>query len=291
MAADPWDGEPSRPLVPAPRQEPSADPVDEVAELAADDRPYRLGWLVGTLVRRTVETPTAVTLELDVPGWRGALAGQHVDVRLTAEDGYSTQRSYSLASPGSMGLPPGSVPAERVALTVQVVDDGEVSPYLAEEMQVGDQLELRGPVGHWFVWHPGDRRPVQLVGGGSGLVPLASVLRTRALAGSTAPFRLLVSARSPADLLYADELARPTAGVEVTHVWTRAAPVGWQGRVGRVNAAVLRDACFAPDVRAHVLVCGPTPFVELVADTLVDLGHDPDVIRTERFGPTGPVER
>lgn len=279
-----------------PRDEPpvgrsSGEPPDEVAELAPDDRPYRLGWLVGTLVRRTVETPTAVTLELDVPGWRGALAGQHVDVRLTAEDGYSTQRSYSLASTGSMGLPPGAGAAQRIALTVQVVDDGEVSPYLAEDMRPGDQLELRGPVGHWFVWHPRDRRPVQLVAGGSGLVPLASMLRTRALAGSPAPFRLLVSARTPADLLYAAELARPNPGVQVTHVWTRAAPTGWDGRVGRLDATTLRDACFPPDLGAHVFVCGPTPFVELVADALVDLGHDPELIRTERFGPTGEVAR
>ena len=171
---------------------------------------YALPWMVGTLVARTAETPTAMTLELDVPGWRGALAGQHVDVRLTAEDGYSTQRSYSLASPGTMGLP--GVPPDptmhgsRIALTVQVVDDGEVSPYLTEDLQVGDEVELRGPVGHWFVWQPTDPHPVQLIGGGSGLVPLMSMLRTRRLARSRAPFRLAVSVRTPQDALYADEL-------------------------------------------------------------------------------------
>ena len=253
---------------------------------------YALPWMVGTLVSRTAETPTAMTLELDVPGWRGALAGQHVDVRLTAEDGYSTQRSYSLASAGTMGLP--GVPPDpaahdsRIALTVQVVDDGEVSPYLTEDLQVGDEIELRGPVGHWFVWQPTDPHPVQLIGGGSGLVPLMSMLRTRRLAGSTAPFRLVVSVRTPADAIYADELEALGDDVEITRVWTRRGPDGWAGRVGRVDAARLEAVCFPPDERAHVFVCGPTPFVESVADTLVDLGHDPERIRTERFGPTGP---
>ena len=257
-----------------------------------DTELYALPWMVGTLVARTAETPTAMTLELDVPGWRGALAGQHVDIRLTAEDGYSTQRSYSLASAGTMGLP--GVPPDpaahdsRIALTVQVVDDGEVSPYLTEDLQVGDQVELRGPVGHWFVWQPTDPHPVQLIGGGSGLVPLMSMLRTRRLARSVAPFRLVVSVRTPQDAIYADELESLGADVEITRVWTRRGPDGWTGRVGRIDPALLEAACFPPDQRAHVFVCGPTPFVETVADTLVDLGHDPERIRTERFGPTGP---
>jgi ferredoxin-NADP reductase len=252
---------------------------------------YSLPWMVGTLVSRTAETPTAMTLELDVPGWRGALAGQHVDVRLTAEDGYSTQRSYSLASPGTMGLP--GVPPDpaghdrRVALTVQVVDDGEVSPYLTEDLQVGDELELRGPVGHWFVWQPTDPHPVQLIAGGSGLVPLMSMLRTRRLARSVAPFRLVVSVRTPTDALYADELEALGTDVPITRVWTRRGPDGWTGPVGRIDPDLLRDACFPPDLRAHVFICGPTPFVESVANALVDLGHDPERIRTERFGPTG----
>lgn len=248
--------------------------------------PYALDWLVGTLVERRFETASAATLELDVPGWRGAMAGQHVDVRLTAEDGYSTQRSYSLASPGTLGRPGGPMTDERIALTVQVVDDGEVSPYLTEDLQVGDQLELRGPIGNWFVWHATDPHPVQLIAGGSGLVPLMSMLRTRRAVGSESPFRLLLSVRTPADELYADELA--TSDVRITRAWTRTGPPGFTGRLGRVDAAVLQDACFPPDQDAHVFVCGPTPFVELVADTLVDLGHDPDRIRTERFGPTGP---
>ena len=246
---------------------------------------YALPWLVGTLAARTPETPSAMTLELDVPGWRGAMAGQHVDVRLTAEDGYSTQRSYSLASPATM--PAGAVMNERIALTVQVVEDGEVSPYLTEDLQVGDELELRGPVGHWFVWQANDPHPVQLIAGGSGLVPLMSMLRTRRAVGSVSPFRLLVSVRSPRDALYAAELATLEPDVPITRVWTRTGPPDWAGSIGRVNADVLRASCFPPEENAHVFVCGPTPFVELVADTLVDLGHDPDRIRTERFGPTG----
>lgn len=247
---------------------------------------YALPWLVGTLAARTTETPTAMTLELDVPGWRGAMAGQHVDVRLTAEDGYSTQRSYSLASAGTM--PAGPVMNERIALTVQVVEDGEVSPYLTEDLQIGDELELRGPVGHWFVWQSNDPHPVQLIGGGSGLVPLMSMLRTRRAVGSVSPFRLLVSVRTPQDALYADELATLEPDVAITRVYTRTGPSDWDGPVGRVSADILRESCFPPEENAHVFVCGPTPFVEVVADTLVDLGHDPDRIRTERFGPTGP---
>ncbi|MGY4642974.1 ferredoxin reductase [Cellulomonas sp. URHB0016] len=262
--------------------------VDDDAADLIDVTPYVLPWRVGTVVERRRETPTALTLVLDVPGWRGALAGQHVDVRLTAEDGYSTQRSYSLASSGTMSLPTGMPADERIELTVQVVDDGEVSPYLTEDLVVGDRIELRGPVGHWFVWHPTDPHPVQLVAGGSGLVPLMSMVRTRTRARSVAPFRLLVSARTPVDALYADELAAAGPGVGVTQVWTRRAPDGWTGRVGRVDRARLEAACFPPDARAHVFVCGPTPFVETVADLLVDLGHDAERMRTERFGPTGP---
>ena len=262
------------------------------AQDETDTELYALPWMVGTVVSRTPETPTAATLVIDVPGWRGALAGQHVDIRLTAEDGYSTQRSYSLASPGTMGLP--GVPPDpalhdsRIALTVQVVDDGEVSPYLTQDLQVGDQIELRGPVGHWFVWQPTDPHPVQLIAGGSGLVPLMSMLRTRRLARSVAPFRLVVSVRTPQDALYADELQSLATDVGITPVWTRRGPDGWTGRIGRIDADLLREVCFPPDERAHVFVCGPTPFVEVAADLLVDLGHDPERIRTERFGPTGP---
>jgi len=260
---------------------------DEVADLVPDDAPYSVPWRVATLVHRIRETATAMTLELDVPGWRGAMAGQHVDVRLTAEDGYSAQRSYSLASPASIGMPVVGAASQRIALTVQVVDDGEVSPYLTEDLEVGDQIELRGPIGNWFVWHPTDTRPVQLVAGGSGLVPLMSMARTHAACGSSAPMRLLVSVRTPADALYADELDGLGPGVEVTRVWTRSGPPAWAGPVGRVTPAQLAAAGFAPDESPRVFVCGPTAFVEAVADALVDLGHDPDLIRTERFGPTG----
>ncbi|MGN8246132.1 ferredoxin reductase [Cellulomonas soli] len=277
--------------------EPGPGPLDETDSPESTDAPdvrYALPWHVATVVARHRETATAVSLELDVPGWHGALPGQHVDVRLTAEDGYSTQRSYSLACPGTMGMAPTTMPAQattaRIALTVQVVDDGEVSPYLAQEVVVGDQLELRGPIGHWFVWQPRDPHPVQLVAGGSGLVPLMSMVRTRHQAGSQAPFRLLASVRTPADALYAAELealAADDPGLELTWAWTRRAPAGWTGPVGRLDAAALAAACLPPEQNPHVFVCGPTPFVEHVASTLVDLGHDPERIRTERFGPTG----
>jgi ferredoxin-NADP reductase len=252
--------------------------LDELPPDGADDpvAPRFLPWLTATLVDRRAETATASTLALDAPGWTGALAGQHVDVRLTADDGYSAERSYSLASPAGAG----------VELTVQVVEDGEVSSYLTTDMEPGDQLEVRGPIGRWFVWRPTSTRPVQLIGGGSGLVPLMSMVRTREAAGSTTPFRLLVSARTPDDAIYDDELAA-LDDVEVTRVWTRRAPAGWTGRVGRLDAATLAAACFAPDAEPDVFVCGPTPFVEAVANALVDLGHMAGRIRTERFGPTG----
>lgn len=277
-----------------PLERDALDETDSPESPDALDAPYALPWHVATVVARHEETPTAVSLELDVPGWHGALPGQHVDVRLTAEDGYSTQRSYSLACAGTMGIGAATMPAEagtaRIALTIQVVDDGEVSPYLAQEVVVGDQLELRGPIGHWFVWQPRDPRPVQLVAGGSGLVPLMSMLRTRAHMRSHAPFRLLASVRRPQDALYADEIARLAADdpdLEVTWAWTREAPAGWSGPVGRLDAAALAAACWPPEESAEVYVCGPTPFVEHVARTLVDLGHDAGRIRTERFGPTG----
>jgi ferredoxin-NADP reductase len=222
---------------------------------------------VATLRDRHAESPSAVTLAFDVPDWPGHLAGQHVDVRLTAEDGYRAQRSYSIASaPG----------AEALELTVQRVDDGEVSPYLTDVLGIGDPVELRGPVGGWFVWRPEDPSPVLLVGGGSGIVPLMAMVRTRRATGATAPFRLVYSVRSPADRLYAAELA----GASV--LYTRSAPTCEPRPPGRLTRADLAGA--AP---SDCFVCGPTGFVEAVADLLVDLGQDPDRIRTERFGPTG----
>ena len=227
---------------------------------------------MATLRARRAESASAVTLVLDVPGWPGHLPGQHVDVRLTAEDGYRAQRSYSIASaPGG----------ESVELTVQRVAGGEVSPYLVDGFEAGDRVELRGPVGGWFVWRPHETDPVLLVAGGSGLVPLMAMIRTRRAEGVTTPFHLLYSVRTPADRLYAGEL-RAGAGLAVDLLYTRAAPPGTPRPPGRLTRA---DLAGVPP--SDCFVCGPTGFVEAAADLLVDLGHDPARIRTERFGPTG----
>lgn len=230
------------------------------------------------------ETPTARTLELDVPGWADGgvhRPGQHVDLRLTAPDGYSTQRSYSIAS---------APDRDRIELTVQRVPGGEVSPFLTEVFAVGDPLELRGPVGGWFVWQRADPAPVLLVGGGSGIVPLMAMVRDRAAAGSRVPFRLIYSVRSLDDGYYRDELARRVrddAGLDVSYVYTRRAPDGWRERVGRLGIATVQSHGWPPEFEPTCFVCGPTSFVESVADILVALGHEPNRIRTERFGPTG----
>jgi ferredoxin-NADP reductase len=244
----------------------------------------RLTWLVGTVVSARKESLTARTITLAVPGWPGHLPGQHVDVRLTAPDGYSTQRSYSIASAWDAA-------ADRplVDLTVEEVEDGEVSPFLVEVLRVGDPIELRGPVGGWFVWRDADPAPTLLAAGGSGVVPVMAMLRARRLAGSSAPFRLVYSVRSPISTMYADELAAIAAdgsGVDVELVYTREAPPGWPGPVGRVRpdqllAGVRRQAAEA------AFVCGPTGFVEAVANILAASGLEASRIRTERFGPTG----
>jgi ferredoxin-NADP reductase len=240
-----------------------------------------LSWLVGTVTATFPETPHAVTLSLDVPDWRGHRPGQHVDLRLTAEDGYTAERSYSIASA------PGAGP---IQLTIVRIDDGEVSPYLTTAVDLGDQLELRGPIGGWFVWEGRGDAPVLLVGGGSGVVPLMAMLRHHALLGSSAPMSLVYSARTAADILYAEELKQlaGNGGREVTITLTRE-PEGstWPGRRGRVDAALLAELGPSPSAGARCFVCGPTPFVEAVADELVSLGHPPARIRTERFGPTG----
>ena len=241
----------------------------------------RLTWRLARLVDVTDETATARTLLLEVPGWPGHLPGQHVDVRLTAPDGYSTQRSYSIAS-----APDGT----RVELTVQVVPDGEVSPYLAGVLNRGDPLELRGPVGGYFAWQHTDPAPALLVGGGSGLVPLMAMARTRAATAARAPMRLVVSTRSPATLLYARELAALATsddGFSVHVVYTRQAPPGSDEPPGRLDAGRLQALAFLPADGPVAFVCGPTGFVETVADLLVASGHDPGRVRTERFGPTG----
>jgi ferredoxin-NADP reductase len=230
-------------------------------------------WLVGTVAETVPETLVAVSLRLDVPDWPAHRAGQHVDVRLTAEDGYVAERSYSVASP------PG---AERVELTVVRIDGGEVSPYLTTVVEAGDPLELRGPIGGYFVWEAADTRPVLLVGGGSGVVPLMSMLRHHAALDHRAPIQLIYSVRTRGDILYGEELAQ-LAGRHrsVTFTLTRETPADWSGHLGRV------DEGWPPQEKPHCYVCGPTPFVEVIANALVELGHDPADVRTERFGPTG----
>ena len=239
----------------------------------------RLTWLVAEVAQVRPETPRVKTLALDVAGWPGHRAGQHVDVRLTAEDGYQAQRSYSIAS-----APAGP----RVELTVERIDDGEVSPYLTGEAMTGDLFELRGPVGGYFVWDPAPEGAVLLVGGGSGIVPLMAMARHRAAEGQKVPTRLLFSARSEEDIIYREELDRLASrrdGFDAVYTLTRAQPSGWTGYSRRVDRELLDEV--TPDDLARTFVCGPTPFVEAVAETLVGLGHDPFRIKTERFGPTG----
>jgi ferredoxin-NADP reductase len=236
-------------------------------------------WLVATVAETIPEAIAGVTLRLEVPDWGGHRAGQHVDVRLTAEDGYSAQRSYSIASPPA---------ADRVELTIVRLDDGEVSPYLTTVLDVGDQFELRGPIGGYFVWEADDTRPVLLLGGGSGVVPLMAMLRHHRAVDHQGAMHLVYSARRPEDLLYQDELKELANGHRaVTTTLTRAGPPQWTGRRGRVDAALLAEVGWRPAVQPRCFVCGPTPFVEAVADALVALGHQPAHIRTERFGPTG----
>jgi ferredoxin-NADP reductase len=238
-------------------------------------------WRTAALLDKRTETPTAATLLFDVPGWPGHRAGQHVDLRLTAEDGYQASRSYSIASPPE---------EETVALTVERLEEGEVSPYLVDAMEPGDELELRGPVGGWFVWTSDEPAPLLLIAGGSGIVPLMSMLRHRAARGVTTPTRLLASARTIDDLIYGREIAALEAagdGLEVLVTLTRAAPPGWDGFTRRIDREMLADVVWPPADRPSAYVCGPTSFVEAAADTLVALDHDPARIRTERFGPTG----
>jgi ferredoxin-NADP reductase len=241
----------------------------------------RLSWRLANVVEVRPETDRVVTLALEVPDWDGHLPGQHVDVRLTAEDGYRAERAYSIASSPDGG---------RIELAVERLEDGEVSPYLAGELRPGDQLELRGPVGGYFVWEPGRGGPLLLVAGGSGVAPLMAMVRYRAATGREVPARLLYSSRTVADVIFRGELERlATAGdgLAVTHALTRAQPPGWAGYARRIDAVMLEEVGWRPGERPLIYVCGPTRLVEAVAGDLVALGHDPVRVKTERFGPTG----
>jgi ferredoxin-NADP reductase len=242
---------------------------------------YRTIWRLAEVVEVVPETPRTKSLVLEVPGWEGHKAGQHVDVRLTAEDGYQAQRSYSIAS---------APEDERLVLTVDRLDDGEVSPYLTDVLMAGDKLELRGPIGGYFTWEEGDGGPLFLVGGGSGIAPLMAMIRHRAAAGSDVPTRLLYSSRSYEEIIFREELeilASRDASLEVIHTLTRSRPEAWTGYDRRIDAGMLREVAWSPDESPLAFVCGPTSFVEGVADALVSLGHDPARVKTERFGPTG----
>ena len=251
--------------------------------------PAKIGWRLATVVDVIPETPRTRTVVFDVPGWPGHRAGQHVDVRLTAEDGYQTERSYSIASPPE---------DPRIALTVERLEDGEVSPYLTDELHAGDQIEIRGPIGGYFVWDVSSGGPLLLVGGGSGIVPLMAMLRHRdnvlaamdSNARQRVPARLLYSSRNWDEVIYRDELARLSSTdntLEVIHTLTRQQPDGWNGFGRRIDRAMLSHVAWPAAEKPRIFVCGPTPLVESVAATLVELGHQPTLVKTERFGPTG----
>jgi len=240
-----------------------------------------VSWRTGKVVALHDETSTARTIALQVPGWSGHIAGQHIDIRLTAPDGYSAVRSYSIASaPGS---------DQRIEITVERLPNGEVSPYLTQEVVVGDELELRGPIGGWFVWRSDQTEPIQLAAGGSGIVPLMGMIRSRALANSTAPFRLLYSVREPGAIFYREELDDLSSDhlSAVDYVYTRAAPKDWPRSPGRVDRDLIANLTWPARLNATCYICGPTGFVESVADLLSTTGNRRENIRTERFGPSG----
>jgi ferredoxin-NADP reductase len=239
----------------------------------------RLNWQLADVLEIVDETPRVRSLVLRCPGWPGHLAGQHVDVRLTAEDGYQAQRSYSIAS---------APEDENLVLTVERLEEGEVSPYLFDVLGPGDRLELRGPIGGYFVWQGSLGGPLLLLAGGSGIVPLRSMLRHHSTTHSPVPARLLYSSRSLAEVIYRKELAQLNSSqVEIFFTLTRKWPEGWNGHRRRIDEELLREISWSPSERPLVYVCGPTAFVERAADLLVAVGHDPGRIRTERFGPTG----
>lgn len=240
----------------------------------------RLTWQLGRVVAAAAETPNVKTLTLEISEWTGHQAGQHIDVRLTAEDGYQAVRSYSIASP----------PEERaVAITVERLDQGEVSPYLVDEVRPTDQLEIRGPIGGYFVWEVAQGGPLFLVAGGSGIVPLMAMLRHRLTQGSDVPITLLYSVRTPDDVIYRSELDRLGAepGIDVAYTYTRSQPPGWSGYHRRVDASLLSEIAPSPELNPLTYICGPTALVETAASGMVALGYDARQIKTERFGPTG----
>jgi ferredoxin-NADP reductase len=242
---------------------------------------HRTLWRLAEVLGVVPETPRTKSLVLEVPGWEGHKAGQHVDVRLTAPDGYQAQRSYSIAS---------APEDERFVLTVDRLEDGEVSPYLTEVLMAGDKLEFRGPIGGYFTWEAKDGGPLFLVGGGSGVVPLMAMLRHRGAVGSEVPTRLLYSSRSYEEIIYRKELENLAArdgSLEVIHTLTRSRPQDWSGYDRRIDAELLAEVSWLPEDRPLVFVCGPTPLVEAVGSALVGLGHDPARVKTERFGATG----
>ena len=245
----------------------------------------QLKWQLGTVVEIRQETPKVKSLILNLPDWTTHLAGQHVDVRLTAADGYKAQSSYSIATP----------PEDRyLMLTVEQIEDGEVSPYLTDVLRVGDQVELRGPIGGYFVWNAGDPRgagsPLFLVAGGSGIAPLMSMIRHRANSNKKVPMKLLYSSRSYEEVIYREELDRLAANdssLSIIHTLTRRQPQDWTGYGRRIDRAMLAEAAWRPTEKPLAYTCGPTAFVETVADHLLELGYEPGRIKTERFGPTG----
>jgi ferredoxin-NADP reductase len=243
--------------------------------------PRRLEWRVAEVREVIPETTRVKTLALSVPGWPGHVPGQHVDVRLTGEDDYQAQRSYSIAS---------APETSRVALTVECISNGEVSPYLVDELRAGDRFELRGPIGGYFVWTAAQGGPLFLIAGGSGVVPLMAMLRHRSAAGSTVPAALIYSSRTLDDIIYREELARLAArddGLTVAHTLTRARPAEWTGYARRIDRAMLGEAGFPASARPRIFVCGPTSLVESAGQLLLELGHERSRIKTERFGPTG----
>ncbi len=238
-------------------------------------------WRLAEVIEVVPETPRTKSLMLEVSGWEGHRAGQHVDVRLTAPDGYQAQRSYSIAS---------APEDERIELVVERLDDGEVSPYLTDVLMTGDRLEFRGPIGGWFTWEAEEGGPLLLVGGGSGVAPLMAMIRHRAAVGSDVPTRLLYSSRSREETIFADDLyqlADSDGSLEIFHTLTRSRPPGWTGYARRIDREMLGEVAPSPGEEPRTFICGPTPLVESVATELVGLGHDAGRIKTERFGPTG----